>query len=369
MVLLSPAHAAVTKYASGGIYGMLTVQTVFTDSYPVEPGENLVISIEFKNDGTEMARNVEIELKPNFPFTLLESSKKTISRVDPNKGMIVEYDLFVDSSAVSALYTIPVEYSYDTDLGTTPSQDEIEVRVQGVPKFKLLNMTPGKELNPGNQAGISASIKNVGTGKAKRVTVTFSSSSAYIQPIFSKGTVYIENMGPNEEKNIDFEVLVDPDAEYGVYISMINISYEDESGDDFSEDFDVGILVKGIPQLQVIKTEADKPDDELKVDLINTGSAKAVGIKGELIINDNLFDIDYITQIKIDKQVTMKFRLPPKSNAELRLSYEGPDNEEYSQEETIAWKVPFSLPSWVIVLGIVVVGFFVFKKKLWKKIL
>ena len=99
---------------------------------------------------------------------------------------------------------------------------------------------------------------------------------------------------------------------------------------------------------------------------MNIGSAKAVGIKGELIINDAVFDVDYTTQIKIDKHTTLKYKIPPRvTNASLHLVYEGPDNKEYSQTELISWESSFSIPRWVVLVVVVMIGVAVWKKP-WK---
>ncbi len=343
-------------------YAKINIEAAYTEPYPIEPGKNLILGIDVSNSGNKKAEDVIVTLEPNSPFTLLESSRKDIKTLDPGGKRVIEYDLFVDSSAVSAVYEIPVNIVYDNVNMTK----KIQVRVQGTPRLKILDMNTRVELEPGNQATVTAKIKNVGTGKAKRITITLSSVSTYIQPVFSKGMVYVDEIDPNEEERIKFEVIVDPDAEYGVYAGTVNMSYEDESGNELSEKFNVGILVKGKPKLQIIKTEVDKADNELTVEVVNIGSAKAVGIKGELIINDAVFDVDYTTQIKIDKHTTLKYKIPPRvTNASLHLVYEGPDNKEYSQTELISWESSFSIPRWVVLVVVVMIGVAVWKKP-WK---
>jgi len=361
LVVILPSVIAQTSTKETAF---LSVNTAFTDPYPAEPGKNLELSIELTNDGTKTAENVYVKLEVTHPFTLLEKSEKYINNIMIGHSRIVEYDLFVDSSAISTTYKVPVLISYDSTENLTK---EIEIRVQGKPEFKLLNMK-SKTINPGNQETITVEIQNVGGGVANRLTATLSSSSDAIKPVFSGGNVYIGTVKPGEKKTINFRILASSDAEYGVYPSKLNLTYEDESKNKLSEVFDVGILVSGKPEIQIIKIESDKKSNELSIEVVNIGSAKAVGVKGELLINNNVFDVDYITQIKIDKHATFKFNLPSRKyrNGELRIFYSGPDNREYSQSEMVFWNNTYSLPRWVMLIvgGLILV--ILWKWKPWK---
>jgi len=341
----------------------LDVEAVFTDPYPVEPGHSLTLSLQISNEGTAEIKNAKVQLDVNNPFILLESSEKQIDSIQISGSRIVEYKLFVDSSAVSAVYEIPIYIRYDT----TKLTKNIQIRVQGTPKFKLLNMD-SNPINPGNQANISIMIQNVGTGKAKRTTTSFSSDSSYIKPIFSGGNVYIGDFNPGDKKEIEFSVLASSDAEYGVYTGMINISYEDESGNTMTEKFDVGILIGGEPKLQIYKVSVDQQTRELSVEMSNIGTAEAKAINAKLISNGITVDTDYVTSVNIDKRTTFKFILPTSNSGKLELTYDGPDNKNYSQTEEIVWQTPFVFPSWILIIVILIVVYLFWKTKLWKKI-
>ena len=342
----------------------LKVETTFTDPYPVEPGRNLVLSLSLFNNGSADVTNVVIEPQPIEPFTLLESSKKEIGTLRVRKSVIVDYDLYVDSSAVSALYEIPVRVTYDVGRGFVRN---VLVRVQGQPKFELLNVS-SDTISPGDREEIIVNLQNVGTGKARRTSVTFSSTSDYVKSVMSGGIAYLGDVSPGEEKETAFTILASPDSEYGVYTGKVNVTYDDESGNELTEDFDVGVLISGEPKLQVYKVEADREESDLTVEIVNIGNAEAKAIAAKLIVNGKVFDVDYVTSIKIDKRSTLKFALPNSMGGELELSYEGPDNKQYSQTEDVAWVIPFTFPTWIAVIVVLVVAYFVWKKKWWKKI-
>ena len=344
-------------------YTSVDVRTAFTDPYPVEPGRGVELSIEVSNTGNEQLDNIIIEIKPSLPFTLLENPTIEIDVLQIGSSRIIEYEMFVDDSAVSTVYKIPVEITYDNSL----LKKEIRINVQGRPDFKLLEMT-SDVISPGDQAKISIEISNVGTGKAKRTTAAFTSDSTHIKPIFSGGNVYIGDFGTEETKEIDFIILAGSDAEYGVYTGSIQLDYQDEAGNRSTTSFDVGILVSGEPHFQIIKNEVKMDTQELEVELTNMGTAEAKAINGKLMIDGKVFDVDYVTNVKIDKRTTLKFNLPRGGTGELKLSYEGPDNKEYTQTEILTWNVPVSIPSWIWIIVILIIVYVFWKKKIWKKI-
>ena len=127
-------------------------------------------------------------------------------------------------------------------------------------------------------------------------------------------------------------------------------------------------MISGKPKFQIIKTEVKRAENEFEIEISNVGTAEAKAITGKLMINNKIFDVDYITSVKIDKRTTLKFILPSSTRAELELSYEGPDNKEYTQTETIVWNVPFSIPTWIWIIVILVILYVFWKKKWYKKI-
>jgi hypothetical protein len=342
----------------------IEVKTAYTNPYPAEPGKSLILSIAVSNNGNREAKNAIIELDPVKPFILLENPRKEIGTINIGDSRILSYNLFVDNSAVSTTYELPVHITYDNLFGLT---GKVEVRVQGKPEFRLLEVK-SETISPGDQAEISIYVQNIGSGKAKKTTATFSSSSAYIKPIFSGGYIYVGDVEIGEKKEIKFKVLANSDSEYGVYSSTVNITCEDEFGNKFYEKFDVGILISGEPKFQIVKTKVDATNQELSVEIANIGSAEARKINGKLILDNKTFDVDYVTSVKIDKHTTLRFNLPNTNRGELELTYEGPDNEKYSQKDMISWSVQYTFPNWVIAVVILVIVYILWKKKWLKKI-
>ncbi len=343
----------------------LKVDTAYTDPYPVEPGQNFILAIDVSNNGTEEIGLGYIELNPNYPFTVLENKRVDIKNLGPWDRRTIEYDMFVDSGAVSTVYEIPVSIVYNN--GDTVINKKITVRVQGTPQFEVLAIRSDK-ISPGDRENLSVHVQNVGTGMAKKMTATLTVSSEYIKPIFSGGSVYLDSFEINEKDWVTFDILVDQDAEYGVYTGTLALTYKDEAGTEHTSNHSIGILVSGEPTFDVVKTEIDQEDKELEVEVINSGTAKALAITGELWLNGDLSDTDYVTQVKIDKKSILKFNLPGKvTTGKLVLKYKGSENELYEQELNVAWEAQRPNTT-LILIGVLVIATVVIWKKPWKKL-
>jgi len=356
ILIAMPSLALADQYTIG-------VETAYTNPYPVEPGQKFVLSLQVTNEGIEKVDTVYIELDPNHPFTILENVRKSVSNLAGGSNKIIEYDIFVDSSAVSTLYELPVKIIYGS---VSTSTQNVQVRVQGTPQFEIIDVKTN-EINPGDMETLDIEIQNVGTGVAKRMSMTFTSSSDDITPIFSGGSFYVSEFKAGEKQWIEFDILVDQSIEYGVYTGTVTLKYIDEAGTIHNDTYDIGVLISGEPHFDVVKSEIDAKDRELEIEVINSGTAKGIAIKSELWIGGKLFDTDYITQVKIDKKSVIKFSMPGKASSGLvKLYYKGPDNKEYAQEENIAWSGAGGSVNWILIAAIIGGGIFAWYKKPWK---
>jgi len=73
---------------------------------PVGPGKNVDVRFKFDNNGTDEARNIEVEILPEYPFSLnpgrgaVRNIGTMQSRQAGDVGVIVKYKLRVDKNAV-----------------------------------------------------------------------------------------------------------------------------------------------------------------------------------------------------------------------------------------------------------------------------
>jgi hypothetical protein len=336
----------------------ITVKTAYTNPYPVEPGSSFILGIEVLNTGDETAKDLSVVVSPNSPFAVVDKPSDFISSLSSGSIRIVEYKMFVDSSAVSSTYQIPVHIKYS---GSNDITRNLIVRVQGKPNIGYVDV-PNFSVSPGETKTMQVEIKNLGSGTAKRVVATLTSLNDNIKTVFSGGSAYLEDIPSNGKKSAVFQIYVNPDTGYGVYDSILKVTYEDEAGNVQTKNFSIGIFVTGKPEIKIIKVSVDKAKNELKVDVINDGNAEARGIKGELMIGDSVIDVDYISKINSQKSSTLKFGIPQvKDNkVDISISYSGANNEKHQLKQKISWQNPTGI-NWIFIIVVIVIAYFLLR--------
>ncbi|MEM5799526.1 MAG: hypothetical protein QXZ43_02580 [Candidatus Aenigmatarchaeota archaeon] len=336
----------------------ISVKTAYTNPYPVEPGQNFVLGIEISNIGDEEAKNVFISLSPNSPFAVVDKPSDVITSLSPSGVRVIEYKMFLDASAVSSVYQIPVNIRYS---GSNDITRNVLVRVQGKPNIGYVDI-PNFSITPGETKNMQVELKNLGSGTAKRVIATLTPLTDNIKVVFSGGNSFLDEILPNNKKNAIFKIYASPDTNYGVYDAVIKVVYEDEAGNIQTKNFSVGIFVTGKPNIKIIKVSTDISKNELKVDIINDGNTEARAIKGELMIGESVIDVDYISKINAQKSSTLKFDIPKvrDNRADIRISYVGADNEEHSFKQVIGWTNQNKV-NWLFVTIALIIFYFILK--------
>src|SRR3989338_1304894 len=103
LALYASAKQSTQKPASGHD---MAVTLINQEPDPAEPGKYVDARFKFDNNGSEEARNVEVEILPEFPFSLdpgreaLRSAGTLQSRQRGDVGVIVKYRLRGNKNAV-----------------------------------------------------------------------------------------------------------------------------------------------------------------------------------------------------------------------------------------------------------------------------
>src|SRR3989344_8468779 len=110
--------AAQTTYRPANIYD-IAVTLINQEPDPAEPGKYVDVRFKFDNNGSGEARNVIVELLPEYPFSLDSgvSPARNIGTIQSMQkgdvGVIVKYRLIVDENAVEGGNDLRVRYKIE----------------------------------------------------------------------------------------------------------------------------------------------------------------------------------------------------------------------------------------------------------------
>ncbi len=404
--------AAVVKGAgSGEIVDSYKIKVTMLsqDPDPVEPGRFTDLRFKFENYGLREAPNVEVELLPEKPFSLytgsaVQSIGTLTGRQTGVDGAIVKYRVRVDSDAVEGANEIEIRYRIDNGPWVTLEPFEVNVeRHEAILSVKSARLSPSPA-EPGQEIRLDLSLENIATGLLKDVkvelglitvlksTTAITTKELPFSPLDSANQKVIESIGPGKETSVGFNLIVDPDADTGVYKVPVSLSYSDEKGANYSSTVYTSVVVSAKPDVSVMLDSTDlmEPGNKGSVTLrvVNKGLAEVKFVTVE-VLPDEGFDllsgpVYYMGNIDSDDYETASFDLYAKKCADcdlslpVKLTYKDSSNKDYSETANI--RVPLYSESEIEMLGfrkknplvgiaitalIVVLGLFIYRA--WRK--
>ena len=144
----------------------LVITLINQEPDPANPGRFVDVRFKIDNNGTGLAENVEVEVLPEYPFSLSrdESATKNIgtlqSRQRGDAGVIVKYRLLVDKDAVEGDNELRVRYRISKGPWITPEEFIVEVRtLDAVLSIDSIDVDT-ETLRPGESSILTITVSN-----------------------------------------------------------------------------------------------------------------------------------------------------------------------------------------------------------------
>lgn len=223
----APASAAV-----GG--ANLKVTIVETNPYPAKIGEYLTLTIQVENIGGDKADNVDIQIVPQYPFSLDSEANavKNVGVLYPGRTATKEFHLFVDKDAKKGVRSIDVRTKTGKD--SPWSEKKIDIRIgtetfnsKGTVELKEFVSDP-KVFMPGDRGTVTVTLTNTATTPTVTIDGTDYDTNARIQAAVlrptSDGIIVLDApyadmglLGPGDSIKLTFNVKVAEDAPEGTH--------------------------------------------------------------------------------------------------------------------------------------------------------
>jgi hypothetical protein len=232
LLLISLLFAAPASAAVGG--ENLKVTIVETNPYPAKIGEYLTLTVQVENIGGNKADNVDIEIVPQYPFSLDSEANaiKNVGVLNPGRTATKEFYLFVDKNAQKGVRSIDIRTK--TGKNSPWSEKSFDIRI-GTETFNSKGTVELKEFvsdpevfMPGDRGTVTVTLKNT----ASNPTVTIGGSdfdtnariqAAVLRPL-SEGIIVLDApygdmglLGPGDSIKLTFNVKVAEDAPEGTH--------------------------------------------------------------------------------------------------------------------------------------------------------
>jgi len=226
-VFAVPASAAVGS-------ANLKVTIVETNPYPAKIGEYLTLTVQVENVGGDKADDVDIEIVPEYPFSLDSTANavQNIGALNPGRTATKEFYLYVDKNAQKGTRSIDIRARTGKDKPW--SEKTIDIRI-GTETFdskgtvELAEFVTSPEVfMPGDRGTITVTLKNTATTTTVTIDDKDYDTNARIQAAtlkpLSEGITVLEApyyemglVGPGDSIQLTFNVKVEEDAGEGTH--------------------------------------------------------------------------------------------------------------------------------------------------------
>lgn len=254
---------------------------------PVEPGQDLTLSVRLDNQFSEID-NVRLEILPDSPIKLKNENDRIIDEGSIIKyGAVAEtYLLHVDPLATSGSYDIEFKARWFSNGMFRETNKTFNVMVRGAPQLMISNITiDPPRISPKDKFNITFSVSNDGTGTAREVQVSAVTSGLPFVSV-DADTKNIKRLESGESIQMSYAIQVKDKTEISSYSIPIRMDYKDENGENISSKSFAGVRVLGKAELAIsdLKIEPQNPVEgdlvtvNMRIENSGTGEAKSVKV-------------------------------------------------------------------------------------------
>ena len=379
-------------------YADVRVSFVNQEPDPAEPGKYVDVRFKFENNGFDQAKEVVIELLPEYPFSL-DPGKSAIKKLGAlharqlgETAVIIKYKLRIDKNVVEGENELKLRYKFDGYGWIEPDNFNINIQTHDAILAVDAVSIDKKTLEPGSSGIVKIKLANKADSTLKNIKVTLGLGDLPLVPIDSTNEKSIYKIDSRQSYEFEFKVLAKPNADSGVYQVPLSVSYLDELGKNYLKNVTIGLIIGAKPDLSITLDDSEIYESgksgEIFVKIVNKGVTDIKFMNIKLMPSDNYRilsnDEVYIGNIDSDDYETADFELfiggskEKKVSLPVVLEYKDANNNDFkerielmldlysaSEAKKFGLKKGNGFVGNLVIVVIVVAGLFIYRK--WRK--
>ncbi|MDD4353365.1 MAG: hypothetical protein PHN56_02810 [Candidatus Nanoarchaeia archaeon] len=364
MLALSVGFSAVTT--------KLAITNVVLSDSQIYPSQSGTISFNIQNLETTDLTNLRIIPSSQL---MLDQSLITIGTIKSGDSKFIIFTYTAPLTLQSGSYSISIEAKYDSGGQQLTSQSGSTVAVLSSNNLIIENYTTSLLID--SSTNFSITLSNQGNDIFKNVFVNLIMPNGFIPETGSD--FYINSLNPGESKTFVSKIFVQKEIEPQSYQFTLQAT-----SNDYSLDSTINLLTIGEPKISINSINADPKiimkgvQETISCQIENLGSAKAYGIKAELLINDEFKGIKSENLGTLDREditsAIFEIIIPEsqsKLTGDIKITY----YDAAGKESTITQSIDYDIlsvdgSSTYLIVGaaiVAVVAFFIYKRMKKKK--
>lgn len=269
----------------------IQVEKMMTEPEPLQTGQYATIWYSVTNTGEDEAEHVNVSFEDQYPFTLKNEDERRfqIRTLEPGDTYTNTITVRVDRSAVSGNETLRFWSSYGTQDSRRSHQLPVIVRDDNT-AMTVEDISLPERVVPGSTHRMNVTLRNNANTHFNSIDARVSLPDGTPIVVSDTDRKRIQQLDGGETVTISYELLIDENAERGVYGIPISLTYENIAGTEISLEESTGVAIGGMTDVQIglertnIQTSGTR--GSLTVRVVNRGQGQAKFVSVTVPEND-----------------------------------------------------------------------------------
>ncbi len=317
---------------------------------PAKAGDIMTLRFKLENSGGGSLKDVNVEIVPEYPFTLRsgDSAQKSLGTVtgfqENEKVYNFDYKVQVDTNANEGEYEIKLRYKV-ADNSWLEEKFTVEVKTSDAYVAITKISTNPSKLIPGVKGTLKIDVKNYDDAGLRDVTLNldFVSDSLPIAPIGTASEQRFPYLNKGEATTFEYVVMPYANADSKIYKIPAKLSYYDKEGAKYNKSDIITLIVGTEPELQITLDKSDvyavNKAGEVTIRISNKGLSDSKFLSVKILDSESVKIIGpntkYIGSVESDDFEAVKFTIFVKKNGKailpLQLEYKDSNNDPYTK--------------------------------------
>jgi hypothetical protein len=365
----------------------LEINITETEPVPLQAGQYADVWVRVTNTGDAEAQDAEVEIVEEFPFHMDDRKKSwDLGELETGQRYQFRAKVRVDENAVFGENDLKFRVSSGNQDTSVTKNIPLEVRTDDR-SLVVENLEFPERVRPGSSSMMNINLENQANSRFRNIDVSLDVSEIPLAPR-ETSRKRVSSIGQKESKNVSFMLDVGSDAENQLYKLPVEISYENQAGQQFTVTETTGVNVGGYPEISVDIDSSDIRSagrGTVTLRIINKGEGEARFAEISLEENDQYEilsqDSIYLGSMIADDYQTAEFDLYVKESADtlempVEVSYTSGDGNQvsdftverelYTGDELSRYGMTSSGSAWIaipVVILIAVGGYYLWRRR------
>ncbi|MCJ7429427.1 MAG: hypothetical protein MUP66_03465 [Candidatus Nanohaloarchaeota archaeon QJJ-5] len=258
----------------------IQVEKMMTEPEPLQTGQYATVWFSVTNEGDADAEYVNVTFEDRYPFTLKEDEDRTFRyrTIEPGDTYTSTVTVRVDRTAVSGNESLRFWMSHDHFDGRRSFSLPVEVRDDNT-ALTVRDVSLPERVVPGSTHRMNVTLQNNANTHFNSIDTRIDLPSEVPIVVSDTNRKRIQQLDGGDAVTLSYQLLIDEDADRGVYSIPITSEYVNIAGTTFSIQESTGVAIGGMTDIEAALERTDIRTDgtrgSVTVRLVNRGQGQA----------------------------------------------------------------------------------------------